>query len=125
MSKSTELDKKVKSYILSTIEDDGNGTELNNNAEKCSHLKERFSAEYGWRVNQVGRQKAMIDWLQGLALNIEFMNYRILKLAVLWGSIPDKATTKQENKILDNYWSFMAVKTLQLIDGYRVPKDNQ
>jgi len=74
-------------------------------------------------VQQVGPQKAMIDWLQGLALNIEFTNYRILKLAVLWGSIPEKATTKQENKILDTYWSFMAVKTLQLIDGYRVPKD--
>ena len=125
MSKSTILDQAVKSYILSTIDEDGNGNQLNTNAEKCAYLKERFVTEYGWRMQQVGPQKAMIEWLRGLALNIEFMNYRILKLAVLWGSIPDKATTKQENKILDNYWSFMAVKTLQLIDSYRVPKDNQ
>ena len=123
MSKSTELDKKVKSYILSTIEDDGNGTELNTNADKCAHLKERFAVEYGWRVDQVGKQKAMTDWLQGLAIDIEFMNCKILQLAKEWGSLPEKATPKQEAAILDNYWSFMAAKTLQLIDGYRVPKD--
>ena len=125
MSKSTILDQTVKSYILSTIEDDGNGTELNTNAEKCAYLKERFAAEYGWRVNQVGRQTAMIDWLQGLALHIEYMNYQILQLAKEWGSLPDKATPRQEDKILDNYWTFIAAKTLQLIDGYRVPKDDQ
>ena len=64
----------------------------------------------------------MIEWLQGLALPIAFYNSDILQLAKDWGSIPHDATEKQEYKILDNYWRFMAAKILQLIDGYRVPK---
>lgn len=119
MSKSSELDRKAKLYILKAVSDQA---ETDKVLEIVAYIKNRFESEYGWRVAQVGRQSAMIDWLQGLALHIEYRNHKIIELAVQWGSLDENATERAENKILVNYWSFMAAKVLQLIDGYRVPK---
>ena len=65
----------------------------------------------------------MTEWLQGLALPIDYTYYNIIQLAKEWGSIPQDATAKQEDKICDNYWLFMANKLRQLFEGYRVPKE--
>ena len=123
MSKSSELDRKVKLYILGNIDADYvecDDTDIS--AIKC--LKDTFYAEYGWNVDQQGEQKALAEWLQGLpsAINIDFYNHEILKLAVLGGSIPENATEKQEDKIIDNWFNFIANKTCQLFRGYRIPK---
>ena len=45
--------------------------------------------EYGFMIKRVGKQKAMAEWLSGLALNIEYMNDDILKLAIEMGSIDE------------------------------------
>ena len=121
MSKSSELDRVVKLYILECISENFEGNKLNI-AESIIHVNARFMSEYGHEIARYGRQKAMINWPMGLAINIEFMNFEILKLAVKWGSIPENYSEKQADKILDNYWDFMAGKLLQLINGYRIPK---
>ena len=120
MSKSSELDKTVKLYILNAIDTDYNGSDK----DAVTGLKESFYAEYGWMVERAGEQKALAEWLQGLpsAINIDFYNHEILKLAVLWGSIPENATEKQEDKIIDNWFNFIANKIGQLFRGYHVPK---
>jgi hypothetical protein len=118
MSKASELDQAVKRYIISTIQEDAEA----NNQTPIEYIRSRFESEYGWRIKQAGRQTAMIDWLQGLAIPIAFSYFDILTLAKQWGSLPTPAAVKQEDKILDNYCRFMAAKTLQLLDGYRVPK---
>ena len=120
MSKSSELDRTVKQYILSCISEDSEGNQYNI-IDSIEHVKTRFESEYNHEIQRKGYQNAMREWLMGLALNIEFMNYEILKLAVKWDSIPDNYTEKQAEKILDNYWNFMAAKLCQLIKGYRVP----
>jgi len=122
MSKSSELDKTVKSYILECIEEDGEGNPIATTADKIAYLKQRFNSEYAYNIKRLGALKACTDWLQGLALNIEFTNYEILELAKSWGSLADDATEKQEDAIISNYWHFMANKCLQLMNGYRVPK---
>ncbi|AWY02851.1 hypothetical protein [Alteromonas phage JH01] len=114
-SKSAQLDLDVKHYILECVEGDSVD-------QKIAYIADRFTSEYGFQIERVGRQKAMTEWLQGLALNIAFMNCEILQLAHKWGSLPADATEKQEDKILNNYWNLMAAKTLQLIEGYHVPK---
>jgi len=118
MSKSSGIDKKVKAYIIEQVEDYMQGEGIRCTSAR-DYIAERFQSEYGWRVQQVGRQTAMIDWLQGLALPIAFANYEILQLAHKWGSLPDNATEKQEDKLLANYWRFMANKVMQIMDGYR------
>ena len=124
MSKSSELDKTVKQYILDNIDDDYCETKTGLTVDRIAALKRAFYAEFGWRVDQLGEQKALAEWLQGLpsAVSIDFYNHDILDLAVKWGSIPKDYTEKQADKILDNWFNFIAAKTCQLFSGYRVPK---
>ena len=54
------------------------------------------------------KQKALSDWLAGLAISIPFYNEDIIELAVEMGSIDENPSEKLANKVCDNYWSFMA-----------------
>ena len=59
-------------------------------------------------ILRVGKQKAMSEWLSGLALSIEYMNDDIVKLAIEMGSIDENPSEKLQAKVIENYWSFMA-----------------
>ena len=122
MSRSSELDRVVKLHILNSVSDQADTLIIN---DIIAYIKDRFNSEMKWRIDQAGQQTAMIDWIQGLSLNIEYNNHDILDLAVKWGSLDKNYSDKQADKILSHYWQFMAVKTLQLIGGYRLPKGAQ
>lgn len=125
MSKSSELDKTVKLYILSCIDASGyQENEPQTTQDKIDFLRDTFYSEKGYTVKQIGEVNAIKEWLQGLptCLHIEFMNYRILELAKLWGSLPENASEKQEDKILENYFNLLSNKICQLFSGYRIPK---
>ena len=127
MSKSSELDKKVKTYIIDIIDSGYSDKPLNTTEEKLNFLRGRFEAEAGWSIQRIGRQAAMREWLSGLpsSVSLPFCNYDIIQWAVGLGSLPEEHTEKQADKILDNYWNFCAAKILQLFDGYRVPKGDK
>lgn len=121
MSQSSELDKKVKLYIYHSIDNSGYSDQpLNTVGDRVRFLHDTFKSEYQWEIDRIGELEALKEWLQGLpsCLNIEFTYYEILKLAVKWGSIPENATEKQENKILDNWYNFIANKIMQLFRKY-------
>lgn len=119
MPKSSELDKSYKRFIIDSIDHDGTAQ------EKINYLRETFEAEYGWAVSRYGQQGAIREWLQGLpsAVYLPFYNGDIISLAKQHGSLPNNPTESQEEKILENYWNFMAAKVCQLLNGYRVPKE--
>ena len=77
----TKYKPLYEEYILDTVTDE-NGNELPTREAKIKALFDRFNSEYGWRVAQVGKQKAIADWLSGLALNIEYYKDGIVELAV-------------------------------------------
>ena len=104
----TKYKANYKAYILSTIESDWNGEELATDQEKISHIFERFNSEYGWMIERVGPQSAMAEWLSGLALNIEYYDHDIVDLAVRMGSIEPNPTERVKQKVVENYWVFMA-----------------
>ena len=104
----TEYKKNYKNYILSTIEEDGEGKPLTTDKEKINYIFDRFNSEYGFMVERVGKQKAMSEWLSGLALNLEYYNLHIVELAVKMGSVDENPSGKMQRKIIDNYWDFMA-----------------
>ena len=104
----TEYKKNYKNYILGTIEEDGEGKPLKTDQEKIDYIFNRFNSEYGWNIERVGKFKAMTEWLQGLALNIEYMNVAIVPLAIKMGSIDPNPSEKLQAKVIENYWSFMA-----------------
>ena len=104
----TAYKKNYKEYILSCIEDDIDGKPLTSDTDKINYIFKRFYSEYDFRVQQVGKFAAMTDWLQGLALNIEYWDDAIIDLAIRLGSIDENPSEKLQQKVSANYWRFMA-----------------
>ena len=104
----TKYKENYKKYILGTIETGINDEPLKTDQEKIKYIFDRFYSEYGFMIDRVGKQKAIAEWLQGLALNIEYWNDNIVPLAIKMGSIDENPSEKLQAKVTENYWSFMA-----------------
>jgi hypothetical protein len=113
---------EVYDYILDNIETEGYDVKATTHKEKLEFLARTFRSEAGWNVQRIGLQKALEEWLMGLpsSLHIAFSNYDIINLAKEWGSLSQNATEKQEDKIINNYWRFMAANILKLMRKYKV-----
>ena len=122
--KRINYDKFAFPYILECISSEGyREEELKTDQEKLQFLADTFKAEYLHCNNQhINKQTLFADWCQGLpsCFNIEWENYKILELAKSWGSLPDNATEKQEQKILNDYWYFIAWKVFKMFRRYKV-----
>lgn len=121
-TKGAELTKKVRAYLLSVIDGENYGENPQTECEKISFVAKTFKSEYGWMVKRVGVQEALKEWFMGLpsAINVEFRNYEIIQIAKEWGSIPDNATEKQEDKILDNWFNLCACKMVQMFRSHGI-----
>lgn len=112
------MKKQVFNYILGSIDGDNYGVELTTDKQKVDFVYDTFRSEYGYQILYYGGNevKAFSEYLAGLpsCINIEFRNYYILELAKMWGSIPQDATEKQEDKIIDNWFNYIAVNFFQM-----------
>ena len=123
MSKATEIRAMIQEYILSTVDssdfkDCDYFTKCETRLEKIAFLKARFFSEYGHEVKRQGDQKAVIGWLQGLALDVEYYNTQIVDLMNSWGLVKHNAkgeiTEKSYGKALDEYWDRLSMAILML-----------
>ena len=126
-TKQAEIDRLAKNYLLEAIDWSGYlGYTIDKEPEDTYHqlkfVDETFRSEYGHMIERVGYQKALAEWFAGLpsAINIDFENYRILELAKEWGSIPEDATEAQEDKILNNWFMWIANKLIKLLNSYDI-----
>lgn len=108
----TKYKKNYRNYILSCINSED--FEFKSDKEKINHLFNRFTSEYGWCIALKGKKAALSEWLSGLAIDIEFMNTEIVKLAVKMGSIDKNPSETIQAKVINNYWDFMASMILNL-----------
>jgi hypothetical protein len=104
----TKYKENYKKYILGTIETGINDEPLKTDQEKIKYIFDRFNSEYGFMIDRVGKQKAIAEWLSGLALDIEYYYDDIVDLAVKMGSIDPNPSDKLRSEVIKNYWSFMA-----------------
>jgi hypothetical protein len=104
----TKYKENYKKYILSTIETGINDEPLKTDQKKIKYIFDRFYSENGFMVERVGKQKAIAEWLSGLALDIEYYYDDIVNLAVKMGSIDPNPSDKLRSKVEQNYWLFMA-----------------
>ena len=111
----TKYKENYKRFILDSIDEVDYEGETYSDEEKIEYIFDRFSIEYGWALERVGEQKAMADWLAGLALNLPYWYDDIVKLAIDMGSIDENPNEKLQNKVISNYWDFMA----NIILGFR------
>ena len=121
-----EQNEKYFKYILGCIdnqdycsacEEPEPKEELKTDKEKLGFLLNQFKAEKGHEIERVGFYKAFEEWIRGLpsCFNIEFMNYKILELAKRLGTLNKNATESEEDKIINNYWNFITLKTFRLM----------
>jgi len=104
----TEYKKNYKKYILDTIETDNDDKPIKTDNDKIKYIFDRFNSEYGFMIDRVGKQKAMSEWLSGLALDIEYYYDDIVKLAIKMGSIDENPNDKLRNRVEQGYFDFMA-----------------
>jgi hypothetical protein len=121
----SKLNAFVTAYILNAIDGEGYGKELSTDKEKLEFVADCFINEYCFKDNLIrygSYQNVFSEWLMGLpsCINIEFRNYQIIQLAKQWGSIPANATGKQEDKIISNWFNFIAAKTFQLMNKHKI-----
>jgi hypothetical protein len=114
-------------YIIDAISTEGYDVEAKTTKEKLQFLKRTFESEYGHMIPRVGEQKAFSEWIRSLpsTFNIEFYNNEIIELAKKGKSLPENPTEKQEDKILENYWDFIAARTFHLFKKYKVDEPDQ
>ena len=105
----TKYKNNYKNFILGCLKtEDVFIDEKPTDEELINYLFDRFNSEYGWSIERQGKQKALTDWLQGLAIHIPFYYEDIIALAVDMGSIDENPSEKLAQRVCENYWSFMA-----------------
>ena len=105
----TAYKKNYKKYILECLKTEDIFIDKQpTDEELIDYLFDRFNSEYGWSIERQGKQKALTDWLQGLAIRIPFYYEDIIDLAIKMGSIDEKPNEKLKERVCENYWSFMA-----------------
>ena len=112
----TKYKKKYERYILSIIADEMKENKIKkiNRNTKIDYLFNRFNTEYGFMVVRVGKQKAIAEWLSGLALNIPHTHDDIINLAIKMSSIDKNPSNKLQNRVVENYFNFMANMLLSI-----------
>ena len=112
-------------YLLARFTFDGYelSPEPRTDQEKVTAFFLIFRKEYcgPWNAHQSDQMK-LGEYLSGLPgpLEIPFMNWEILDLARDMGGLPADASEAQEDRILTNYWRYMAAQLLKLRDALGV-----
>ena len=140
--KAWEVRQATQQYLINSITLDGytdeNGNEYNrrvwnfnrledssrNNeatmtdGEKIAAAKRIFESEMGWLIERSGKQQACEDWLSGLCstVSIAFTYCDIIKLAHETGALNENSTEKEEDRICENYFPYMASNLIQLFN---------
>jgi len=104
----TKYKENYKKFILSTIDSDINEKPIKKDIDKINYIFKRFYSEYGFFIPKIGKQKALAEWLSGLALHIPYYNEDIIDLAVKMGSIESNPSDDLCYEITKNYFNFMA-----------------
>lgn len=110
-------------YILDSIaEEDSNGTLLKKDADRINFFFDCFEKEFNYIQNKLrypDLQERIAQYLKGLpsCISIPFSNYDIIELGKSWGLCKNE---KQEDRILQNYWSTCAIRLIQLKNYYSI-----
>ena len=109
--------ENFKNYFLEVIKSQDLPEDIKTDKEKVNFIFERFNSEYT-HANNIRRQPnfqlRFAEWLQGLAINLPYNYNDILELAK---KLLETDQLKNENRIINNYWSFMAYQIIKLKDN--------
>ena len=125
MRLSQETHNLYNNYLLESLDFDGYDLpKAKTNKDLINLFFGVFNSEMGYDISRIGEYKALVEYLSGLpsCINIDFNNHSIIERAKKYGSLTDSASESDEDKLLNNYWHFMANKLIVLKNGF-VNKD--
>ena len=118
----TKYKPRYEAFILEILDFDYNGKKWTyvkpSKDEKIRYLAKRFKREKKWQIEQEGIRPALIDWLAGMALPIPCYNGDIIELAERLGSIDKNPSDKLCERVVENYFPFMANIILNM-EGFK------
>ena len=108
----------IQNYILDSIDGEGYDIKTETPTEKLDFLFDCFEVEFNYKNNKLrypNLQDRFANWLQGLpsAIDLPHQNYKILELSKNLLEV-ENLGEELENKIINNYWSFMAFHIIKL-----------
>lgn len=105
----TKYKPRYEEYILDHINEDNDGNPLTDRNDKIKHIFSRFYSEWGHEIARQGnKQKALADWLSGMAIPFACYNGEVIDLAIEMGSIDPDPSDKLVSTVTENYFKFMA-----------------
>ena len=124
--KGWDVRRAIQKYLLEQIDltgyqdEDGNDyvMESMREDEKLAAARCNFESEMGWLIERSGQHRACVDWLSGLCstVSIAFTYCDIIKLAHETGALNENSTEKEEDRICENYFPYMASNLIQLFN---------
>ena len=109
--------ENFKTYFLEVIKSQDLPEDIKTDKEKVNFIFDRFNSEYNHANNirrQPNFQMRFAEWLQGLAINLPYNYDDIIELAK---KLLETDQLKNENRIINNNWSFMAYQIIKLKDN--------
>lgn len=107
----------IQNYILDSIDSEGYDIKTETPTEKLEFLFDCFEVEFNYKNNKLrypNFQDRFANWLQGgTAIDLPHQNYKILELSKNLLEV-ENLGEELKNKIIDNYWSFMAFHIIKL-----------
>lgn len=120
-----KINGKQFAYVLDAIDvTDYEGNEIENvsDKEKVKFFFDTFEKEYNceyYRKIYPNLQQRISQYIQGLpnCINIAFYNYDIINIGKSWGYCQ---TERKENEFVNNWFSVIAFRLLQLKDYFNL-----
>jgi len=107
----------VEKYILECIDHEGTDT------EKLQLVYDRFISEYShnWRRHN-NTKNLLASWFMGLpsTINIDSEYRRMIELAKEWHLLSPDATDRQEQAVINNWFSLMAFRLIRLSEKHGI-----
>tara|TARA_R100000654_G_scaffold50521_1_gene76725 strand:- start:5 stop:388 length:384 start_codon:yes stop_codon:yes gene_type:complete len=111
----TKYTKNYRKFILDCIYEDNECNPLITDEQKIDHIFDRIESEIGWNVERVGKHDAIAGWLSGMAIiGLPIYRQEIIELAQEMGSADSDLSDREEEKLFNNYYKFMANQVLKL-----------
>lgn len=112
--------------ILNSINGAAYGQKLTSQSEKIMFFYFKFQEDCANEIQDYGILTALMRYLQTplTAIDLPHDCYEILDMARELGSLPENSTRIQEDKILAEYWGFVAFQIFELFKKHAVPVYN-
>lgn len=113
-------------YILDCIKDSSyvndEEIEIGSDKEAVALVVNKFMETANYEYNKKrfpNLQDRIEDWLRGLpsVCSVEYMNYNIEQIGISWGYC---GTEKKAAEFVENWWSVLAFRIIQLADIFDI-----